>query len=110
MDEPRQGSWKQNGPWEGQISPQSSSSQLLDAAGMEWDPSRCSGARGGPKSASCPLLGLENAMENLKPTGNFGLGFPSTGASAGNPSGNVLQPEQGWNPRARNWTAVVLRA
>lgn len=38
-----------------------------------------------------PFLGLENALDNLKPTGNFRLGFPSKGAPAGNPSGNVLE-------------------
>lgn len=107
MDEPRQGSWKQNGIWEGQISPQSGSSQLLDAAGREWDPSSAPGHREGPKSTSWPFLGLENSMENMNPAGNFRLGFPSKGASAG-----ISEPEQGWNwnPPARNWTALVLRA
>lgn len=66
----------------------------------------------GPKPASCPFLGLENATENLNPTGNFRLGFPSKGASAGIRSrGGIPLPGTGlhWSsePNTDYWVLIA---
>lgn len=84
-DEPRRGSWKQNGIWEGEMS-QCSCWQLLKGMGSPWI---CSRHREGSRALDLLLLLWGSGMAPESP----------------NPAGISAGDGMGWNPPARSWTA-----